>query len=99
MNESTIARERLAWTAVVTVLVTSIAWLAIIALGLLLGVGHDPRIAVVWVVSKAIARASLALVAGAGPLAALALLVAALLFGLVHEPRSNGPVRAGARHA
>jgi hypothetical protein len=78
MSGSTIARERLAWTAAVAVLSTSLAWLGIINLVLFV-TAHETRFAAALLVAKALIRAGWAVASDAWPLPFAVLIASSLI--------------------
>jgi hypothetical protein len=91
MNGAKILRERVAWTATVSVLATSLAWLGVMTLALML-TANAGRFSAVVVVLRAVLRAALALLAGFWPVVLAALLAAGLLLLVARAPRAGAPL-------
>jgi hypothetical protein len=86
------------WTAAVAVLASSLAWLAVINLGLLLG-SHVARLGPALVVARAMAHAALAVMTSAWPLALGALVAAAVMLAIARSARGTGAAEKEVRHA
>ena len=97
MTESRVARERLAWIALVSTLATSASWLAAIAVVALLQARGELPAALLAV--RALSRVAWLLAREAVGFVPLALLVPALVVLLVRTARSGSPLRGGERHA
>ncbi|MBI5709397.1 MAG: hypothetical protein HZC42_03710 [Candidatus Eisenbacteria bacterium] len=98
MTDSRMARERVAWIAVVAVLATSLAWLAVIDLVLLAGAyGH--RLPEVFVVARALLRAGRLLVTQGWPGTPAALIVWTGLGAVALAARPGALSRSGLGHA
>ena len=98
MTERNLTRERMVWTAAVAVLASSLAWLALIDLGLLLG-ARVARLGPALVVARAMAHATLAVLMSAWPLALAALVAAAVMLGIARSARGTGAAEKEVRHA
>jgi hypothetical protein len=98
MTEAKVARERLAWIALVTALATSASWLAAIAVfAMLQSAGGVPPAVLVAV--RALSRVAWLLARQAAAVAPLVLLVPGLVILFVRTVRSGSPLREEERHA
>ena len=98
MTDSRMARERVAWIAVVAVLATSLAWLVVIDLVLLAG-AHGHRLPEVFVVARALLRAGRLLVTQGWPGTPAVLIVWTVLGAAVLLPYPGALLRRGFHHA